>query len=201
MTLPPAPMACRRHTLVARISKNAQKVPALRRLGKTPREAYKGILFRGKRQTRSLITRILVIGRTRPLIMLGKSPNTEVQFAMGRVIRMVCHFSRTFYRTWPVMRKTRRVRGLIRFEVPSYLDGIVEVIDVWGSLCQATAPPTIVARPSGKKVRPPLLVSRRVAKSRTPGSLDTDARKIGFDFRKALESRQRSPLKEFSQEG
>ena len=143
--------------------------------------------------------RLLVGGHTRPLIASGKSPNTVVQFTMNRVLRMICRLFGKSNRVQPAMRKTRRIRGLLQFEVPSYLDGVFEVVDVWGSLCRATAPPTIVAKPAGKKGRPALVASLRVARPPGAASLGTDARKIGNDFTKALETRRQSLVTECSQ--
>jgi hypothetical protein len=89
------------------------------------------------------------------------------------------------------MSRARHVSGVIQFTVPSYLDGVIEVIDVWGTLCDQTSPPSLV-NVIRKDRRKKLTHSKRALNSRIAASLYADVRKVAKDMKTALEGHAHS---------
>lgn len=89
------------------------------------------------------------------------------------------------------MRKTRQIRGLVRFRVPSYLDGVSEIIDVSGQFVREAAGPTIVTKPSRRKTEKALTATNLIVRHR----LATDAKKIGTDMARALKAKGGEPAR------
>jgi len=87
-------------------------------------------------------------------------------------------------RVFRPMSRTRKIRGLVRFRVPSYLDGVAAAIDLLGQSSRESSGPSLVARPVRTKALKPLSVERKVSRY----SLESDARKIGNDMTRALKA-------------